>query len=158
MGFPLPPRASDIRVALIDIISNDVDVADWLNSGNPKGQIFSLDLGEFSIFDVPAEELAIRLQVLGVSPASEMGLFYTCADFVTRVTVWVYYHAMGSTLAHEFLGVVEAALQGRSMYTATHQSRTVQLRDIIFVGRAAQQALSNAWGIPSIFRMDCRYV
>lgn len=156
MTLPSPPNEAVIRAALIDLITNDIGVQAWLAGGNPGSETYDLDIAEYNMFEVPQEELSVRIQVLSVAPSGE-DRFDRCLEFFCRITIWLFFFSAGSSLAHSYLGAIEEAIQDTMKHTVTFQGKSVVLHDIIFAGRVTQVPSAQRWAIPSTFTFMCRY-
>jgi len=157
MTLAAPPNEAVIRAAVISLISTDTDVLAWFAGTNPASEAFTMDIGEYNIFEIPSDELSTRVQILSVNPMRADDPFAICTEFMVRMTVWVFFHSLGSSLAHHLIGTIEEAIQGKDIYTQTFQAKTVAIRDVIFTGRVAQIPMARSWAIPSSFRFSCEY-
>lgn len=148
------PTEADIRAALFSIIRNDLGAQEFaLQSGFDFGGTRFREWQPFA----PLIDLGV---LIDVNPVMEITPGASCRSkfYESRFTLHVQHGAAGSTLASEWLGVLESALDDSSTTIVGPNSEVeIRVKDVEFISRGAQMRLEESWNLPSLFKCKVGY-
>jgi len=147
------PTSADIRAGLFAILKAAPDVQGWaLQHGlDLSGTRFR----EWQPF-APFLDLGVLIDIDPVAESTP-GLSCRSTFYETRFTLYVQYSGAASSLASEWLGVLESALDDASVKAVGVSGRTIFLRGVEFLSRGGQTRREEGWELPSTFRCKAVY-
>lgn len=147
------PISADIRAGLISIMSSDLDVIAFaLQNG------FSLGGTRFREWE-PFAPLIDFGVLLDVDPVVETIPNASCRSkfYEGRFTLYVQHGASGSSLAGQWLGYLEGALDDASASVVGVSGGTILVADVEFISRGPQTRREESWELSSLFGCKASY-
>lgn len=147
------PTSADIRTGLFSILRNDGDVKTWALQHD-----FDLGGTRFREWQPFAPFLDYGV-LIAVDPVAELTPGESCrsAFYNATFTLYVQYGGAGSTLASEWLGVLESALDDKDVSATGASGQAILLKDVEFMTRGPQVRHEEGWELLSNFVCKARY-
>lgn len=147
------PTHADIRTALFNILRNDMNVQAFALAND-----FDLSGSRFREWQPFAPFIDFGV-LLDIDPVSDPQRDLSCATkfYDTRFTLYVQYSGAGSTIAGNWLGILETALDGQGVSIDGMSGQRILVKDIEFISRPGQNRREEGWELLSSFHCKATY-